>query len=143
MIIKCYRRSFGERFTEGDLFVDGVLFCYTLEDRAIDWTKEKKVPGKTAIPVGKYKVTINRSNRFKRDMIQLLDVPHFEGIRVHAGNTVADTEGCPLVGMVKTSPNDGYIQESKRAEAKLFAEVKKALDAGQSVTWEVIEERKK
>ena len=141
MLLKLIRDSFTPTATEGRLFVDGVFEAYTLEDRAIDWSKESKVKGKTAIPCGRYAIEITRSNRFKRRMIEVLDVPHFEGIRIHAGNTVADTEGCPLVGDKRTSPTDGWIGESRKAESRLFAKVDAALSRDDEV-WLTIEEKR-
>jgi hypothetical protein len=137
MNLEIRRTSFGKTFTEGELLVDGSLLCYTLEDAV----RQTKVYGQTAIPAGRYRLTITMSNRFKRRMILVNDVPEFEGIRIHAGNTAADTHGCPLVGMVRTSPDDGYIQESKRAEAKVFALVDNALSAGKDVWLTVTDDR--
>lgn len=84
-----------DRNVIGDLFIDGEFFCYTLEDEIR--AEGVKVYGKTCIDSGRYKVILNRSNRFKRIMPLLLNVPRFEGIRIHGGNTSKDTHGCPLV----------------------------------------------
>ena len=74
-------------YTIGRLSVDGLYFCDTLEDRVHDLSCEPKIPGRTAIPAGRYEVTVNRSPRFGRDLPRLLDVPGFTGILIHRGNT--------------------------------------------------------
>lgn len=110
MEIKLYRKVYSKNSTIGELFVNGTFFCYTLEDYCRDLNKdgdlqdpgEQKVYGKTAIPAGRYQVIINMSNRFKKRMPLLLNVPGFEGIRIHNGNTAAHTDGCILVGSTKT-----------------------------------------
>ena len=78
---------------------DGVrsFVCYTLEDLV----REVKLPRYTAIPAGAYKLKISRSNRFKKDLPEVLSVPGFTGVRIHGGNTHENTEGCPLVGNVR------------------------------------------
>jgi len=105
--------------TIGKLSVDGKFECYTLEDveRAV------KIKNETAIPKGKYKVVITPSNRFKRDLPLLQNVPNFEGIRIHSGNTNHDTEGCILVGQTRATD---FIGNSRKAFDKLFAKLKKA-----------------
>ena len=72
--------------------------CNTLEPHVIDWRREQKVMGLTAIPEGEYVLRTHWSNNFKRWLPYLLEVPHFTGIMIHPGNTVRDTKGCILVG---------------------------------------------
>ena len=71
--------------TIGNMYVDGNYFAYTLED--VVRPDGVKVPNETAIPAGRYKVVISYSNRFKRRMPEILEVPMFSGIRIHGGNT--------------------------------------------------------
>jgi hypothetical protein len=92
------RIALRDDYTIGKLYIDGSYFCDTLEDRVRDLAKEAKVPAKTAIPSGTYKVMVNTSPKFKRLLPRLLDVPHFDGILIHRGNTPEDTAGCILVG---------------------------------------------
>jgi hypothetical protein len=99
--------------------IDGIWECYTLEDVE----RPVKIKAETAIPKGTYKVIINQSNRFKRLMPLLLNVPNFEGVRIHAGNTNHDTEGCILVGQ---SRNKNYIGQSRKAYEKLFKKMQAA-----------------
>lgn len=105
--------------TIGELLVDGVFECFTLEDVE----RQVKIKSETAIPKGTYKVIINQSNRFKRLLPLLLNVPNFEGVRIHSGNTNHDTEGCILVGQ---SRNKNYIGQSRKAFDKLFKKMQKA-----------------
>jgi len=110
--------------TVGELEVDGQFECYTLED--VVRGNEPKVYGKTAIPAGTYKVTVTFSNRFQKPMPLLHDVPGFEGVRIHSGNTSQDTEGCILVGRVRESDRIG---ESKLAFKHLFPQIQEAVEA--------------
>ena len=103
MLLK--RRFLGDNYTIGTLFINGERFCDTLEDKNRDVNrngkfdgKEKKVQGETCIPYGTYKVTLNLSPRFKRPLPRLMDVPDFDGVLIHRGNTAKDTQGCILVG---------------------------------------------
>jgi len=105
--------------TIGELTIDGKFECYTLEDIE----RDVKVKSETAIPKGTYKVIINQSNRFKRLMPLLLNVPNFEGVRIHAGNSNHDTEGCILVGQNRSVD---YITKSRKAYEILFAKMKLA-----------------
>jgi hypothetical protein len=105
--------------TIGELTVDGLFQCYTLEDKE----REIKIKSETAIPKGTYKVVITLSARFKTLLPLIVDVPGFEGIRIHPGNTNHDTEGCILVG--KTRGAD-FVGKSRKAFAALLAKMKLA-----------------
>lgn len=109
--------------TIGTLSIDGVTECYTLED--VVRPDGEKVYGQTAIPAGRYHVTITMSNRFKILLPLLENVPNFEGVRIHPGNTAADTEGCILVGQTRTSNSIG---SSRAAFAALFEKMQNATD---------------
>ena len=108
MKLELHRKVFntdGDRSTIGELYIDGVFFCYTLEDEIRP--DGIKVDGKTAIPIGEdYKVELTFSNRFQRMMPLIYNQPDktiashgvkFSGVRFHGGNTAKDTHGCPLV----------------------------------------------
>lgn len=99
--------------TLGSLYVDKHWRCFTIEDAI----RPVKVPGQTAIPPGRYKVTLTESARFKRVLPLLNDVPGFSGIRIHPGNTIADTEGCILVGRDRVP---GRVLQSRAAFEWLF-----------------------
>lgn len=103
----------------GELFVNGEFFCYTLEDEIRP--DGAKLYGVTCIDAGKYKVALTMSNRFKRIMPLLIDVPGFAGIRMHGGNTEAHTLGCLLVGFNVID----NISIQGTAEKKLTEELKK------------------
>lgn len=136
MKIRLERVSPGEACTIGKLYVDNVFFSYTLED--VDRQLEiggKKIKGKTAIPRGIYAVTIDFSNRFQKQMMHVLNVPQFEGIRIHAGNTAEDTEGCILLGKVRS---ENAVFNSREAVNALFDKVRTALDNGVSVSLEIV-----
>lgn len=113
MEIKVIRKEFTDKSTIGEMFLDGEFFCYTLEDVI----REVKVYGETAIPYGRYKVIVNMSNRFKVLMPLLIDVPGFEGVRIHKGNKAIETHGCLLVGLSK---DKDFIGMSKIAFEKLM-----------------------
>lgn len=100
MLVKVVRTFKGSEYTIGKLYIDDNYFCDTLEDTVRP--KGEKVYGKTAIPAGKYKVKKTYSPRFKKQLPEILNVPNFSGVRIHAGNTAKDTDGCILLGLNKT-----------------------------------------
>jgi hypothetical protein len=119
MDLNVKRLEFSEESTVGELSINGQFECYTLEDKV----RPVKIKGKTAIPAGRYEVIINFSQRFQRQLPLLLKVPDFEGVRIHPGNTAANTEGCILVGETK---NENFIGNSRLAFDRLFEKLKAA-----------------
>ena len=119
MIIAINRLYKSKNSTIGEMTVDGKWECYTLEDVE----RNVKIKCETAIPKGTYKVIINKSNRFKKLLPLVLNVPNFEGIRIHPGNTNHDTEGCILVGRTRSKD---FIGQSRKAFESLFAKMKLA-----------------
>ncbi len=108
--------------TIGELSINGKFECYTLEDVE----RKEKIYGKTAIPKGTYNVVMTMSNRFKIVLPLLLNVPNFEGVRIHAGNTAKDTEGCILLGQTRAID---FVGSSKKAMENFKAKIK-----GQKIT---------
>lgn len=124
------RLNLTPNYTEGELYVNGVYFCKTLEDTNRDLNKngqfdnnEKKVYGETCIPYGKYKVILSYSPKFKRELPEILEVPDFQGIRIHRGNKISDTLGCVLCG---EKVKNGYLSNSTPYEIKLVELFKQA-----------------
>jgi hypothetical protein len=129
MIIRLVRTDFTDKETIGEIYVDDVFECYSLEDVVRDGNV--KVAGETAIPYGTYNVSITYSPRFGRYLPLLNSVPNFSGVRIHAGNTHKDTEGCILVG---TAKGKNSIQNSRVAFAKLYNKMVYALQHGDKIS---------
>lgn len=129
MELKLIRKRFHKDSTIGELLIDGYFECYTLEDEVRPLGE--KVPSETAIPAGTYKVVIDQSDRFKRLMPHLLDVPQFTGVRIHFGNTDDDTDGCILVGT--TIVNENFVGNSRIAFDQLFTKLKSTFDLGEEI----------
>lgn len=131
MIIDLVRDLAERDRTFGKLYVDGKYLGETLEDtdRFLEADGEK-IHGKTAIPRGRYKVSVTFSQRFQKPMPYLHDVPEFDGVRIHGGNTEADTHGCPLLGNVRTATG---IAQCAGANLRLMHLIDAAEDRGEEV----------
>ena len=119
-------------YTISRLYVNGELFgCNTLEDADrglsqdmhLEEIKKKKAYGQTAIPRGSYECVYTYSNRFKKMLPLLKDVPGFDGIRIHSGNSAKDTEGCILVGL---NLKKGMVLNSREWTTKIVYKMKEA-----------------
>lgn len=138
LILKRIKEFSTDNSTIGELFHEGKHVCYILEDvdrgldqhQPLNFIASKKVFGKTAIPTGKYEIEITYSNRFKKPLPQLMNVPGFEGIRIHPGNAAGDTEGCLLPGTHYTTD---MAQNSRVAFLPLASAIEMALDKGEKV----------
>lgn len=148
------RIALKDTYTIGKLYVNGTYFCDTIEDKVRDLNKdgdlndvgEGKIPSLTAIPYGKYEITLKiKSHKFSLKssyswcggyLPRLVGVPHFEGILIHAGNTADDSAGCILVGENKIK---GQVINSMVTLKRLYCSVlKEASDRNEKI-WIKIE----
>lgn len=140
MNLSLLRFSFQEKCTIGHWLIEEQdCGLFSLEDKVREIqgkpVSEWKIPDETAIPKGRYRVVINFSAHFQRDLPLLLEVPGYEGVRIHPGNKDADTEGCLLPG--KTWSGGDFIGQSRDAFEFLFTKIKSAIDSGEEVWLEV------
>lgn len=138
MYIQLKREYYTNKSTEGKLYINGEFECHTLED--VDRNLEsggEKIYGKTAIPKGTYRIVVTKSVRFGKRLPILLNVPQFEGVRIHVGNTSEDTDGCILVGLQNKNFTDDFIGQSKLAFDTLFEKIDNSLSKGELVTIEI------
>lgn len=148
-----YKKS---TYTIGKLYIDGVYFCDTLEDKdrglkdtdSLDRIKSIKVMGQTAIPCGTYKVILSRQSpkylydwswqakyRFCNGFLPLIDgIKGFSGCLIHIGNDNGDTAGCVLVGK---NTQVGKVLQSTATFKALYAKLKAAHDKGESIYIEI------
>ena len=142
------RFAFGRDSTLGELLVDGIHECFTLEDER----RRVKVPGETCVPAGRYEIRLRRQGglhqkyqiRFPalhRGMLWLQEVPGFNWIYLHIGNDEAETDGCPLVGRVPVILPDGEFRVASSSEAylALYGRVTGAMERGEQVFIEIKE----
>lgn len=119
--------------TLSKLYNGSQFLMYMVEDAV----REQKIPKVTAIPYGTYDVIITFSNRFKKDLPLLLDVPGYSGVRIHAGNTEEDTEGCLIPGLSRT---ESGVYSSTKAMGILQSMIQFELDMGERVEMEIVKE---
>lgn len=139
MIIKIDRKYKKNEYTIGNLYIDDVFFCNTLEDRdrgltqdmSLESIKRIKQFGTTAIPTGTYEVDITYSPKFKKDLPLVRNVKGFDGIRIHSGNTAKDTLGCVLLGK-----NDkvGQLSNSRLITNQFYALLEGAIKNNEKIT---------
>ena len=123
-------------YTIGRLAIDGEYFCDTLEPTWRDYAHGgRKIAGRSAIPEGRYAVVISWSPKFRKWLPILLGVPNFSGIRIHAGNTADDTEGCILVGQNRIV---GNVLDSALWLYRLKQRITEAKDRDEAV-WITVE----
>lgn len=154
MKLRIERRWKKETYCIGRLYVDGVYFCNTLEDKdrglkqtdSLSYIKARKVYQETAIPTGVYEVAMDiTSPKYSASawywklcqgkVPRLLNVPGWEGVLLHTGNTALDTAGCPLIGK---NTKVGQLTESKATFEKLYKRMKAAHDKGEKITIEIV-----
>ena len=139
MKLESVRIAYKPTYTISRLSIDGIYLCDVLEDVVRDLNRdgdlndagEAKVYGETAIPAGTYTVDLTYSNRFKKVLPLLEDVPGFEGIRIHPGNTAVDTHGCLLVGK---NTAVGVVTDSKKWFDKLMIRLVDAHEMKETIT---------
>jgi len=153
MKLKVLRFSSQEDSTSGLLFLEGKkgleFLCYTLEDEA----RVLKVRGETRVPAGTYKLELRTEggfhNKYKKKyggfhkgMLHVTNVPNFEYILIHTGNTDEHTAGCLLVGDSQENNNiikDGFIGKSANAYKRIYTNISKAIIDGKNVTIEYVD----
>lgn len=143
MKLQLKRRFFADAYTISTLGINGLRFCDVVEDKNRDANKdgdlndtgETKVYAETAIPFGTYEVVLTLSPKFKRRLPRLLNVPGFDGILIHRGNTAKDSAGCLIVGENKIK---GGVINSTKYELELVELIDAAIKKGEKVTIEII-----
>jgi len=138
MKLELKRIALKPNYTIGKLFINGTYYCDTIEDKVIDLNKNgkfddglTKVMHRTAIPYGTFKVVVNHSPKFNRELPRLLDVPYFEGILIHNGSDQNSSSGCIIVGENKTV---GKVTNSTFYMNNLTARIKDAQNKGETTT---------
>lgn len=132
-LLKLRRMALSSDYTDGILFDnEGYRLCDTLEPPS-----HTMRPGtKGCIPVGTYSLLVTRSPKFGRWLPLLMHVPGFTGIRIHPGNTVADTQGCILPGS-RVAP--GQLSESRPAMERLMRTIRAAESQDRPIFLQVVE----
>lgn len=134
MTLRVIREPSVSATTLGVVFINDRFFGFSLEDEIREVVGQPvstwKIPGVTAIPAGRYAIAMTYSAKFRRVMPELVEVPGFTGIRIHAGNDAAATEGCLLFGIQRAGVR---IAESAAAVAAVESQIVAARSAGDRV----------
>jgi hypothetical protein len=151
MKLTLQRFSSGNESTLGSLFIDNIWCAFTLEDEY----REVKIKGETRIPFGNYKILLrkegghheNYTKKFPeihKGMLWLQNVPGFQYILIHVGNTDKDTDGCILVGdsCMQNITARGSLAGSTSAYERIYPVIAAELEKGNVVTIEVYDEKK-
>ena len=152
MIMKLELKRIAKRdtYTIGKLYIDGVYFCDTIEDKdrglkqsmSLNEIKQIKVKHQTAIPIGTYEITLHvvspkysqkpwYVNLCGAKMPRLLNIPGYDGVLIHPGNSAADSSGCLVVGKNTVV---GKVTDSRTTFKNLYAKLKVASDKGERIT---------
>lgn len=137
------RVALRDTYTIGKLYIDGVYFCDTVEDKVRDLNKdgdledagETKIYAETAIPYGVYKVIVNKSPKFKRLLPRLLNVKHFEGILIHRGSSAKSSAGCIIVGK---NTIVGKVTDSEKYELELVKLLLEVQNKEEKITIKIV-----
>ena len=142
----------GKESTIGILSIDGVFSAFTIEDEY----RTVKVKGETRIPSGTYKIILRKEggkheNYLKKfpqthkGMLWLQDIPNFQYVLIHIGNTDIDSEGCILIGdsISQNITERGAIAQSSNAYARIYPTIANTIDKGEMVTIEIFDEKTK
>lgn len=154
MHLRLERKYLKEDYTIGHLYINGAYFCDTLEDKVRDYNKdgdlndagETKVYGRTAIPYGRYRITLSvQSPSFSQKpyykvfcngyLPRLLDVPHFDGVLMHRGGTAEHTQACILVGQNRVK---GGLIKSQQMFERLYKKLQDSDTAGEEIWIEIV-----
>ena len=144
MKLTLYRFHSSPQDTVGILYIDGVFGCFVLEDEY----RLDKVMNETRIPAGRYRVALQYSPKFSprygHDILSLVNVPGFTGIRIHKGNTEADPSGCLLVGLNADISHGGRskILRSSEGYDYIYPIIAKVVNCD-SVEIEIVDEQKR
>lgn len=134
MEIVIWRKWRKAGYTIGKMYIDGVFFCNTLEDTdrglmqgmSVGEIARIKVAGRTAIPVGDYKIILQWSPRFRKVLPTILNVKGYSGVRMHAGNTSKNTDGCPLFGDADEDNIRDWVSNSRKRFNEFLQKLKAA-----------------
>lgn len=137
------RIALRDTYTIGKLYIDGVYFCDTIEDKVRDLNKdgdledvgETKIYSETAIPYGVYTVIVNKSPKFKRLLPRLLNVKHFEGILIHRGSSAKSSAGCIIVGK---NTIVGRVTDSEKYELELVKLLLEVQNKKEKITIKIV-----